>query len=126
MKIIAPPSRHVLLAALLLMANAGCGSSTPEGVIDRETFIEAYVELRVAALDTDTARIAASDREAVLAELGITEDDLVEFVEVHAADLEYMRDVWNEVEVRMDRPVEGVAEEDVAADGPSEESDEGR
>lgn len=106
-----PRALRVLVAVLLGTAvAAACGPSTPEGVIDRETFIEAYVELRVAALSTDTARIAASDREAVLDEMGITEDDLIEFVEVHATDLEFMRDVWNEVELRMDSPVEGVAE----------------
>lgn len=89
--------------ALLTLAVA-CGSSANTDAIDRETFIDAYVDLRVAALDTDSGRVAASDRDAILGDLGIAEDDLLDFVEVHAADLEFMRDVWNDVELRMDRP----------------------
>lgn len=85
---------------------AACGSSGTPDVIDRETFIDAYVDLRVAALDTDSLRIAAADRQAILNELGIAEEDLVEFVEAHAADLDFMRDVWNDVELRLDRPPE--------------------
>lgn len=91
-------------AALLVTILAGCGgSSAPEGVIEEETFIATYVDLRIAALDTDSAHLADTDREAILAARGVTEDDLLDFVRVHAADLEYMRDVWNEVELRMDR-----------------------
>lgn len=100
MKPILRKSWSVLVTATVL---AGCGSSEPEGLIAEETFIETYVELRIAALDADSARIADSDREAILAARGVTEEDLLEFVRVHAADLDYMRDVWNEVELRMDR-----------------------
>ena len=100
-----PASRRIGTLALLVLG-AGCGPSVPEGVIERDTFVEAYAELRIAALRTDSSRIAASEREAILERLGITEDDLLEFVDVHAADLEYMRDVWNEVELRMDRTPE--------------------
>ncbi|MDX1493464.1 MAG: hypothetical protein R3253_05370 [Longimicrobiales bacterium] len=75
----------------------------PEGTIERETFIQAYVELRVAALDTDSSRIADADRERILNDFGITGDDLLDFVRVHASDLDYMREVWNEVELRLDR-----------------------
>ncbi len=64
------------------------------------------MELRISALRTDSSRIATADREAILDRLGITEDDLLQFVDVHASDLEYMRDVWNEVELRMDRAPE--------------------
>ena len=80
-----------------------CGPSVPEGTIERETFIQAYVELRVAALDTDSSRIADADRERILNDFGITGDDLLDFVRVHASDLDYMREVWNEVELRLDR-----------------------
>ncbi|MBT8487870.1 MAG: hypothetical protein KJO65_03475 [Gemmatimonadetes bacterium] len=98
------------LFATAVLAVAGCGPSTPEGLIEEETFVETYVELRIAALDTDSSRIADADRQAILAERGVTEDDLLEFVRVHSTNLEYMRDVWNEVELRMDRSPE-VADE---------------
>lgn len=97
-------------ALVAVAALAGCGPSTPAGLIEEETFVEAYVELRIAALDTDSSRIAAADREAILAAKGITEEDLLEFVRAHSANLEYMREVWNEVELRMDRSPE-VADE---------------
>lgn len=90
-------------ASILLF---GCGPSTPEGVIDEETFIETYVALRIAAFDTDSSRIAAGDRDAILEARGVTEDDLMAFVRAHGAELEYMREVWNEIEVRMDRSPE--------------------
>jgi len=97
-------------ALVAVAALAGCGPSTPAGLIEEETFVEAYVELRIAALDTDSSRIAEADREAILAAKGITEEDLLEFVRAHSANLEYMREVWNEVELRMDRSPE-VADE---------------
>ena len=102
--------RALLSAALLLPAllAAACGSDPAADTINRETFIDAYVELRMAALDTDSQRVASADREAILDRLGITEDDLIEFVEVHGGDLELMREVWNEVEVRLDRTPEVV------------------
>lgn len=99
-----------LPAILALSLLIGCGSSAPEGIIEEETFIETYVALRVAALGTDSSRVADDDRQAILAAHQITEDDLLDFVRFHAADLEYMREVWNEVELRMDRSPE-VAEE---------------
>lgn len=95
-----------LFALVAVSATTACGPGTPEGVIDRETFIDTYVELRIAALDTDSARIADADREAILSRKGVTEEDMLEFVEVHAFDLDFMRDVWNEVELRMDRSPE--------------------
>jgi len=99
------------LVVAVSTALAGCGSPTPEGVIDREAFIDAYVELRIAALETDSSKVAATDRDAILADIGVTEDDMLAFVRAHAADLEFMRDVWNEVELRMDQPPAEVADE---------------
>ncbi|MDH3270093.1 MAG: hypothetical protein OEN56_02100 [Gemmatimonadota bacterium] len=88
---------------VVALGGSGCGPSDPEGVIDRETFIDAYVQLRVAALDTDSQRVAGGDRDRILADLGISESDLTTFVEVRGGELEFMRDVWTEVELRLDR-----------------------
>ena len=90
-----------LAAAVAL--SSGCGSEPTAEAMPRETFIEAYVALRKAALDTDSAKLAAPDREAILDRLGVTEEELLEFAEVHGRDVEYMRDVWNEVELRLDQ-----------------------
>jgi hypothetical protein len=80
---------------------AACGADTAE-TIDREAFIETYVDLRLAALDSDSLRLSAEDREEVLGRHGVTAADLETFAEVHATDLDFMRDVWTEVEVRLD------------------------
>jgi len=87
--------------AVGLWPAAAC-TSGPE-TIDRDVFVATYVDLRVAALDTDSALLAAPDREAILQRHGVTEADLTTFAEVHAAELEFMRDVWAEVETAMDR-----------------------
>lgn len=92
----------LLAVAFFVLPTAGCGPDSANATIERERFIQTYVDLRVAALETDSQRIAEGARGEVLARNGVTEQDLVHFAEVHAAELEFMRDVWNEVELRMD------------------------
>lgn len=107
-----------LVAVSSVVALAACEPSEPEDLIHRDTFVDAYVELRIAALDTDSQRVAASDRDSILDRIGITGDDLLRFVEFHGGDLEFMRDVWNDVELRLDRPPEPTPAEE--ADGSEE------
>ena len=89
----------VTSAVLLTASGGGPGGDA----IDRDTFVATYVDLRVAALETDSTRLAATDREEILARHGVTGDDLTHFAEVHAAELEFMREVWNEIELALDR-----------------------
>lgn len=96
----------LLLSAVLLAGLAACGGGITE-TIDREVFIDTYVDLRTAALDTDSAKVAETDRAEILARHGVTEEDLLTFADVHATELEFMRDVWNDVELRMDRTAAG-------------------
>jgi hypothetical protein len=96
-----PALIRTALASLLLAATVACSGSAPQ-TIDREVFIATYVDLRMAALGTDSARIGAPERDEILQRYGVTADELTAFAEVHADDLDFMRDVWNEVEVRMD------------------------
>jgi len=86
-----------LCAAALL---AGCGDSSGEldGIITREEFVQAYSELRVNALRTEGGKIALEERDRILAELNLTPEDLIDFVEVHGRDIPFMREVWEEVE----------------------------
>lgn len=99
-----------LLVALVTWACGSYGSEpAPEALIDREVFIDAYVDLRVAALRTDSQRIAHEDRSEILDRHGITEQHLLDFAETNADRLEFMRDVWNEVELRLD--AESMSEE---------------
>ena len=101
------PKVHAV-ALLLLVLSVGCSTSDSGGnAIDREVFIETYVDLRISALQTDSQRLAVLDREAILAEHGVVATDLTHFATTYSDDVLFMRDVWNEVESRMDVPPSG-------------------
>ena len=88
-------------ALLLVLGTLACSGGSADS-IDREVFIATYVDLRMAALETDSARIGIAERDEILQRHGVSADDMKTFTEVHSGDLDFMRDVWNEVEVRMD------------------------
>jgi hypothetical protein len=97
------PPRVLILAALLLVV-PGCGNTSSDAgtVMPRETFIETYVDLRVAALRSADAVLTDSARAEILARRGVSEDELIDFVTVRGTELDFMRDLWNEIEMRMD------------------------
>ena len=99
-----PPRAAALVALAGLLLLPACGRSDGEGVIDRETFIATYVDLRAAALESPTRTLSAAERDRVLAEHGITRADLLEFADVHAADPGYMVALWTEVSARVNPP----------------------
>lgn len=94
-----------LLAALTAawaVASCGNGSAAPEvETIARETFIETYVALRTVGLRSPRQLLPEEDRQRILAEQGVSQEDLFSFIEVHGKNVEYMRDVWNEIEERL-------------------------
>ena len=104
MKSVAPQ-----LMLLALLAGAACGGSGDaatepggEKTIDRETFVDVYVELRRAALATGGEALTPGQRQEVLDEHGVSEEDLLTFALVHGGDTELMREVWSEVEERLE------------------------
>lgn len=104
-------ARSVLLTAIAV--TVACSGGPTENAIDREVFIATYVDLRISALETDSVRLGDAERTEILARHGVTEDELVAFTQAHADRLEFMREVWNEIEVRMDRePGDNEAERD--------------
>lgn len=97
------PKVRPVRAILLVLTLAACGGGAdPETAIDRETFVETYLDLRAPVLVGTRERITPAEREAVLARHGVTEEQLLEFAEVHGADPGYMDDVWTEIESRLD------------------------
>lgn len=92
---------RTLAAIALVTVTAACGSDGPD-TIDRQAFIDTYVDLRVAALTSETGTVSDADRTRILQEHGVTEDDLLTFADVHGRDAVFMRDVWDEVERRLD------------------------
>lgn len=105
--------RALTLGAVLAAAGCGGDASMPaaEGGIDRETFIAAYVDLRAVTIRGDSFAISDAERAEVLARHGVTEAELLGFVELHGEDVPFMRAVWDEVEARLDAerilPAEG-------------------
>ena len=100
-----PPRPLVTLIALLLgVASGACGANTPNEVvdtIDRETFIEVYVDLRSVALRKTSRKVNAVERDSVLTMHEVTEENLRLFLEVYHTEVEFMRDLWNDVEARI-------------------------
>jgi hypothetical protein len=97
--------KRTVAAAALLLALASCSSDTAEpvegDVIDRETFIATYVDLRAAAVTTPDFRLPPDVREEILARHGVSGEDLVGFAPAYGRDLELMNEVWTEVERRL-------------------------
>ncbi len=96
--------RPAVLALVLLCSGCseGGASSGIEGeLIDREVFVAVYVDLRIDTLDNPGRRVDDAERDSVLVRHGVTEEQLFQFVEVHGTDVEYMRDLWADVEARI-------------------------
>ncbi len=92
-----------LLAAVLSVAGA-CRSFEDEAPLDRERYIDIYVEiLRARAGAPDTA-VAVDSTTAVLARHGVTEDDLDEFAWRHADDPGFLASAWGEIATRLREP----------------------
>ena len=89
-------------AAALLVAAAGCEEEGPE-TISREVFVETYVALRVAELrESGDDGISAEARDRVLAEKGVTEEELLTFADVHGPDVNFMEQLWDDIETRLE------------------------
>jgi hypothetical protein len=95
--------RQASLAVLLALA-AACaeGARTGPAPIDREVFIETYVELRLAALQSPDYMVTPERRAAVLQSQGVDADALLAFADAHGRDVEYMSELWSEVERRLE------------------------
>ena len=96
-----PTMRRAVLVLLLAAPLEACVEDEPGPVleaIDRQTFIEVYVNLRNLALRKANGTVNATERDSVLALHEVAEDDLRLFLEVHHGDAEFMRDLWNEAE----------------------------
>lgn len=96
-------SARLVLSGALALLLVGCGTGADGGdVLDRETFIVTYIDLRRAALRSPTRELGAAERARVLESHGVTEEQLLEFTDVHGRDVDFMMELWTEVENRMD------------------------
>ncbi len=107
----------VLLPVLAVLA-AACDDGIPrserEATIDRDHFITTIVELRAVAVRTPSGRIGEPERERILSEAGVGEDDLRRYVEVHGRNVPHMNEVWAEVQLLLSERL-GVSQEELEA-----------
>ena len=101
------------MAFLLMTAACGDDPAGSSASVDRETFVATYVDLRLSALGTPTGEITDAERERVLAKHQVTEADLVSFAEAYGSDPATMKEVWEEVRLRLQRS----AGEDTGTEG---------
>jgi hypothetical protein len=80
-----------------------CDGDAPTTTVDRETFIQTYVDLRLAALQSPDRKVTPERKQEILSAHGITEDDLLAFAEAYGRDVDTMVAVWAEVEERIAR-----------------------
>jgi hypothetical protein len=98
-----------LVFGSLLLLTGGCSGTGPaspdQETISREQFVEAYLELRRKSLRSPRLEIDLSDRDQILEELGLTEEDLLTFAEVWGGNPDVMESIWQEVDsiLREDR-----------------------
>ena len=90
---------------IVVCTNCSRGDAAPQETIDRETFVATYVDLRRAMFVSPQQTISDADRELVLRQNAVSEDELIAFADAWGGDASYMTDVWEEVGARLDRPV---------------------
>jgi hypothetical protein len=91
----------LMLGPLLAACGGDDGPASAPSVIDREVFIEAYVDLRVAAAGRPEYVVTDEDREGIMTRHGIDAESLRRFAEFHGRDVDFMNEVWTEVESRL-------------------------
>ena len=92
-----------LLLPLLAVVGlaAGCGAPERPQPIDREVFIDAYVDLRLAALGNEDFEVEPEQRSEILERHGVDQDELLYFADFHGRDVAFMNEIWSEVERRL-------------------------
>ena len=93
-------ARRLLKGGLLclLFACGGDQARDAAGTISRDVFVGTYVELRTAALHSPNGRVDPEAKAEILESNGVTEADLLDYVDVHGARLEFMVEVWAEID----------------------------
>lgn len=103
-----------LIPVLSVILFVACGSREgplPPDLMERDTFVDVYVALRMQALTSPQAELPEEERARILAEYDVTVEDLVAFAEAHGRDPDYMLEVWREIEERLNVPVDSTADD---------------
>lgn len=89
--------RRFLLGGVLSVMFACSGEQAPE-TIPRDLFVGTYVELRMAALHSPDGRVSPEAKTEILEAKGVTEGDLLDYVDVHGTRVQFMVEVWAEID----------------------------
>ncbi|MEX2048181.1 MAG: hypothetical protein WEB90_01240 [Gemmatimonadota bacterium] len=100
-----------LLSFLFLAAACGEGGTTASTLLDREAFIETYVELRLGAIQSSDFTVSTEARDEILRSNGADREALLAFVDAHGRDPEYMTALWTEVDTRLNERREALSVE---------------
>ena len=96
----------LLSLAAVLWGCAGGGPTPAPTTISKEKFVTTYVKLREAAVAVDSAGLDSA-RAAILRQAGVTQQDMLAFADAHGRDVAFMKDVWEEVEQRLEEDRQG-------------------
>ena len=101
---VAGPPRHrpgIIASMVALTFCSSCSAGTtdvPEGTVGRDAFIAVYVDLRATALSLGETETGLDVRDSILAAYGVTGEELLEFVDRHGERVEFMSEIWSEIE----------------------------
>ena len=95
-----------LIALTVCWSCSGDATDVLEDTVAREVFIGAYVDLRVAALSQGTTEIQGDARDSILVAHGVTGEELTQFVDTYGENVEFMRDLWAEIEGQLSERLE--------------------
>ena len=88
---------HFLLSLLVILSCNQADNHKVTPSIDRATFISTYVALSTADMENlDT-------RDHILDSLSVTQQDLESFVIYHGEDVDFMADLWGEIQSQIDK-----------------------
>lgn len=96
-----------ILVGLMALAAAGCGTPHPADSgrlpLDRNEFADIYVELRRAAIASDSAPDFAARQLEILERYGISGPELIDYVERNSNDLKGLAATWDSIYKRLGR-----------------------
>ncbi len=100
MKLVTARATRALMSSLLWATLACGGEQAPEaaGTISRDVFVGTYVELRMAALLSPDGRVSPEAKAEILEAKGITETDLLDYIDVNGVRVQFMVEVWAEID----------------------------
>lgn len=90
-----------LLGGGLLCLSLTCGgeqATEAAGTITRDVFVGTYVQLRMAALHSPDGRVSPEEKAEILQARGITEADLLDYIDVNGVRVQFMVEVWAEID----------------------------